>query len=412
MYSRFSPYACLNIDCTWSQWFKSLRKSLYTNENSGELTNKISALFSQDENVIVTMCIRSAFDLFLTALDLPIGSEVVTTSINIPEMVRIMRKHGLIPVPVDIHVDTLVTPADRLKQAITSRTKLIVIAMLYGVTYDISEIGKIAKENNLPLFEDCSECYSGNNFTGNQAADATSLSFGPIKTATAFGGGVLIVRNPILLSKMRSIHSKYPIQPSKAYTKKVLRYAIGIIALKSILFNYIIRYTSYALRIDYKKHVVKLMRGFPPTTGLEIYRFQPCKGLLSFLYWRLTHLDQELLLASMEKLHQGTQILTDGNVQVPGSKSNRKVFWLYPIVVDDTTKAHEKLNNAGIDAYRGISQLNKIDPPIGSSFKDIPETNKMFANLLYCPLHKDVPEDEIRYICNSIVEILKPNPKI
>lgn len=412
MFKKVYPYACLNIDCTWPQWFKALGKAIYTTENRAEVSRKISGLFSNQDNVIVTVCIRTAFDLFLTALDLPKGSEVVITSINIPEMTRILRKHCLIPVPVDVHVDNMVTPSDRVEKAITPKTRLIIIAMLYGVTFDLSDISKIAKKHNLPLFEDCSECYSGNSFRGSPFADVTTLSFGPIKTATAFGGGVVIVRNSKLLGQMRAIHASYQVQPSSAYLLKVLRYSLGKIALNSTSINCAIRPVLSQLNIDYKKYVVKLMRGFPPSTGLEIYHFQPCAGLLSFLYWRLENINENDLIMSMSKIHDGTRILTDGGLIVPGSKSDRKMYWLYPVVVDDATKAYSKLNKAGIDAYRGVSQLNKIDPPVGSSYAQLEETNKMFANLLYFPLHKDVPEKQLREICMKAVELLKPDPKL
>ena len=412
MLARIFPYACLNIDCTWTQWAEGLKRAIYSTTSSSELSRSISSIFSPHNNVIVTICIRTAFDLFLSALDLPPGSEVLITSINIPEMTRILRMHCLIPVPVDVNVETLVTPADRLEAAITPRTRLIVVAMLYGVTFDLSAIGKIAKARGLPVFEDCSECYSGSEFLGNDCADVTAFSFGPIKTASAFGGGVIIVRNPELHSRMKALHSQYPVQPSKVYLKKVLRYSLGMVALNSIPANYIIRGVSRSLNIDHKKYVVKLMRGFPPSTGLEIYRFQPCQGLLSFLHWRLTKLDTENLMNSMEKLHEGTKILTNGNVLVPGYKTNRKVYWLYPVIVNNANLDHVALNNAGIDAYRGISQLNKIDPPVGSSYNSTPETDKMFASLLYFPLHKDVPEKVIRSICMKAVETLNPHPKL
>ena len=412
MLTRIYPYACLNIDCTWSQWFKGLRQALYTSEDRLVLQDKLSRLFSNSDNVIVTMCIRSAFDLFLLGLDLPKGSEVIISSINIPEMTRILRKHCLIPVPVDINTSTLVTPASRVGEAVTSRTRLIVISMLYGVTFDLTEIGEIAKKHNLVLFEDSAECYSGNKVNANPCADATVLSFGPIKTATAFGGGVIIVRNSDLLSKMKAIHAKYPVQSSSVYLKKVLRYSIGMLLLNSTNVNYIIRPTLLQLNVDYKKKVVGLMRGFPASTGLEIYRLQPCTGLLSFLYWRLANINETELLQSMEKLHTATSMLTQNKIFVPGFQTRRKVFWLYPVVVQDAIKAYEDLNKAGIDAYKGISQLNKVDPPVGSSYKVPEETNKMFANLLYFPLHKDVPEKQVREICAKAAEILNPSPKL
>ena len=412
MSGKIYPYGCLNIDCSWSEWLCGIQKSLYATENRAVLSQRISSLFSRTDNVIVTLCVRTGFDCFLSALDLPKGSEVLITSINIPEMTRILRMHGLIPVPIDVNVDTLVTPVDRLEAAITPRTALIVVAMLYGVTFDITEISKVAKRFALPLFEDCAECYSGNGFVGSELADATCLSFGPIKTSTAFGGGVIIVRNERILRRMREIHESYPIQSPKVYFQKILKYSLGMMITNSTTINFFARILFAKLKIDYKIYVVKIMRGFPTSTGLEIYHFQPCTGLLSFLAWRLSLVNESDLLNSMEKLRKGTDILTAGNITVPGFLTQRKVFWLYPIIARDAVKDCKILNDSGIDAYKGISQLNKIDPPIGSSFAEITETEKMFSTLLYLPLHKDVPEKEIEAMCHKVVELLRPEPKI
>jgi perosamine synthetase len=412
MLSHIYPYACLNIDCSWSQWMSGLRRAIYTNENRGELLNKISSLFSTQDDVVITVCVRTAFDLYLEAIDLPKGSEVLITSINIPEMTRILRKHGLIPVPVDICVDTLVTKAERVEELITPRTKLILIAMLYGVTFDITDISKVAKKYNLLLFEDCSESYSGNSFRGNECADATVISFGPIKTATAFGGGIIIVRNEKILSKIRAIQSSYPMQSSKLYFKKLIKYSVGMLLLNTKAANIIFRRLLKSFGVDYKQLVVKIMRGFPPSKGLDIYRTQPCLGLLSFLYWRLSSVDEAVLMNSMSKLHIATKLLSENNLVVPGHKTERKIYWLYPVIAPNTTDTYNILNKSGIDAYRGISQLNKIEPPAGSSYKDIEETNKMFASLIYFPLHKDVPEKDILEICTKAIDLLNPKPRL
>jgi perosamine synthetase len=41
-------------------------------------------------------------------------------------------------------------------------------------------------------------------------ADLSVFSFGSIKTNTAFGGGISIIRNPELYKKMIAFHDKYP----------------------------------------------------------------------------------------------------------------------------------------------------------------------------------------------------------
>ena len=41
-------------------------------------------------------------------------------------------------------------------------------------------------------------------------ADLSCFSFGSIKTNTAFGGGITIIRNDELYKKIMAIHDKYP----------------------------------------------------------------------------------------------------------------------------------------------------------------------------------------------------------
>lgn len=53
------------------------------------------------------LSVRTAFDLYLKALELPRGSMVVCSALTIPDMVTIFEEHGLVPVPVDMDPDTL-----------------------------------------------------------------------------------------------------------------------------------------------------------------------------------------------------------------------------------------------------------------------------------------------------------------
>jgi hypothetical protein len=55
------------------------------------------------------------------ALNFPIGSEIIVTAINIPDMIKVIRNHGLIPVPVEIKPETLGTDLEMVKKAFTSK---------------------------------------------------------------------------------------------------------------------------------------------------------------------------------------------------------------------------------------------------------------------------------------------------
>src|SRR5512138_1654112 len=84
---------------------------------------------------LVTLSVRSAWDLLLSALDLPVGSEVIMSAVTIPDMQRIAEAHGLVVVPVDLDARTMAPRIDQFSRAFTDRTELSIIAHLLGGSY-------------------------------------------------------------------------------------------------------------------------------------------------------------------------------------------------------------------------------------------------------------------------------------
>lgn len=95
---------------------------------------------------MLTISVRTALDLYLQAKNFPRGSEVLLSAINIPDVVKIIRYHGLVPVPVDIESDTLEMKTDFLEESITERSCMILVAFLYGTWYDLSKIHEVAQK--------------------------------------------------------------------------------------------------------------------------------------------------------------------------------------------------------------------------------------------------------------------------
>mmetsp|Transcript_13107 Transcript_13107/g.13221 ORF Transcript_13107/g.13221 Transcript_13107/m.13221 type:complete len:116 (-) Transcript_13107:48-395(-) len=113
-------------------------------------------------------------------------------------------------------------------------------------------------------------------------------------------------------------------------------------------------------------------------------------------------------MEGMKNMQEGTDILIKGGVTVPGLNPKDRTFWLYPIVAKDSKKAYDVLNNAGIDTYSGISQLYAVPVPEGSNIPKPEKSYEMFKNLLYLPIHKDVPQKDIIAICKHTVKLLNP----
>src|SRR5262249_55618089 len=151
---------------------------------------------------------------------LPANSEVICSALNIPGMVAIARHHGLVPVPVDLDLETLAPDLDLMRQAITPRTRAIVIAHLYGNHVPLAPIVDLARRHGLLLIEDAAEVFDGS-YRGHPDADVALFSFGPLKTATALAGGVLVARDPELLARLRLEHERWPVQSYWDYFKRL-----------------------------------------------------------------------------------------------------------------------------------------------------------------------------------------------
>jgi len=289
------------------------------------------------------------------------------------------------------------------------KTKLIILAYIYGVRYDIDDIIDFCKENNIQVIEDIAESYEGPKESGNPRADMSVFSFGSIKTDTAFGGGVAVIRNnPSLYNKMVEIHNTYPIQNRKIFIKKLIKLSLIINLIKSSCLNRVSRRIFNALNFDYKEYCVSMLRGFRAQDNfLHTFRIRPSIPLVYFLYYRLSHFNKQAFIDGNNRLLIAQKLLSDHGVIVPGHKTTGRNFWLFPIIVPDVEMCFKYLNSRGLDVYKGATQLKVIPAPKG--FKEHPaqQTQEFFNTLLYLPIDKQVPERDIRRICDETIEVIE-----
>ena len=117
---------------------------------------------------------------------------------------------GMTPVFVDISFNNLAITAENIKQAITPKTKAIVLIHCLGFNGINDEIIKIAKDNNLILIEDCCESHGamfGDKKIGS-IGDISLFSFYFGHHITTIEGGMVCVNNPKLydLAKLFRSH--------------------------------------------------------------------------------------------------------------------------------------------------------------------------------------------------------------
>ena len=116
----------------------------------------------------------------LWSLDLQPGDEVITTPLTFAATVNAIIIAKAKPVFVDIDEKTLLIDPSKIQEAITKNTKAIIPVHLYGRICNMSEINKIAEENNLVVIEDTAQSFGAQTSMGDFAgmmSDAGTFSF-------------------------------------------------------------------------------------------------------------------------------------------------------------------------------------------------------------------------------------------
>jgi dTDP-4-amino-4,6-dideoxygalactose transaminase len=119
---------------------------------------------------------------------------------------------------VDINEDTYQMDLDELERKITDKTKVIIVVHLTGSCCDMDRLMKIIQKNNLILIEDCAQshgAYYNNKRLGSYGFLSTH-SFYPGKNLGAFGdGGAICTSDYEIAHKMRQIRNNGSIEKYK-----------------------------------------------------------------------------------------------------------------------------------------------------------------------------------------------------
>jgi CDP-6-deoxy-D-xylo-4-hexulose-3-dehydrase len=135
----------------------------------------------------------SACLLAIAALNLPVGSEIITPACTFSTTVAPIIQLGYKPVFCDVEIDTYVPSIDHIFEKITSETKVLMIPNLIGNTPDwkgirekVIEIGR----EDIVLIEDSADTLIYTPYT-----DISTTSFYSSHVITAGGSGGMVMYN-------------------------------------------------------------------------------------------------------------------------------------------------------------------------------------------------------------------------
>jgi perosamine synthetase len=377
--------------------------SCFTLGSQNSITRKIENIWEKNgHKSLVCLSVRTGFDLLFQTLNFKPGSEILMSALTIPDMPKIVAHHGLVPVPVDLDIEGLAPSTEKIEAAITSKTKAIVIAHLFGGITNLTKISALAKKHDILVIEDCAQSYYSVTYTGSPAADISMFSFGTIKTATALGGGILIFRNNNLpVAEIHKIHHSYPYQSRRKFLVKTLKYILIILMSSYKIFPFLIKYLEKR-GINYDAYIHSLSRSFPNGNLFDKIRRQPCVPLLKLMLHRFKTYEFTIIEKRIER-----GVFLANNLPVsflfPGSKSTYQTYWAFPVLTSEPLKLIPALRKAGFDATHHSSL--KIVGTFGNNTNCNIETSESILNqIVYLPLYPEMPMNEFKRMTRCLKE--------
>jgi len=312
-----------------------------------------------------------ALQIALMALGLKPGDEVITSDFTFAATVEVVGLLQLKIVLVDVDPNTYCIDTDKLKKAITSKTKAIIPVHLFGQCANMEAIMQIANEHQIAVVEDVAQAigasYTFNDGTTKKAGTIGTLgttSFFPSKNLGCYGdGGALFTNDDTLAEIARSIVN---------HGMKV-RYYYDRIGVNS--------------RLD--------------TIQAAILRV------------KLRHLDEYAVARNKAAVYYDEAFKNHPNIKTPvRNEKSTHVFHQYTLVgcSVDNFELQKRLTEKGVpcmiyypvplhtqEAYRTPEMKDE----------DFEITNGLCKSVFSLPMHTELEEDELAFITKTVKEIIE-----
>ena len=201
-----SPDFAALVDSSLDGWLTAGRFTVDFERALAQFVGARSALFVNSGSSANLVALSGLTSPKLGDRALKPGDEVLTVAMGFPTTVNPIIQNGLKPVVVDVDLNTLDAFAHRLEEAVSPKTKAIMMAHTLGNPFDLDTVQRLCKENNLWLIEDSCDAL-GSTYNGQRTGsfgDTATLSFYPAHHITTGEGGAVFVKSPLVKKQVES----------------------------------------------------------------------------------------------------------------------------------------------------------------------------------------------------------------
>ena len=340
MFNKYIPRGIIYHQLSFD--FLNIFKVLFSRINDEKEVEKFEnafAEYNESKFCVAFPFARMGIYHSLETLNIPKGSEIIMPPITIKAILDVIMMYGLKPKFVDLDMNTFSYDLDELKNNINKNTKSILISYLYGLVPNIPEIVNVAKEKNLHILEDFSQCLNGeyeNVKTGN-FSDIGIYSSSTTKTFDTYGGGLVVTNDENYYKKLKEIQMTQ--QPSKRVTlfKKILLDFIRNFLTNMFVFNIFTIWIFKILRLFNPDSLTKYvgekskdrLLKFPSEYFEKFSSFQAKVGMQTI------DLVDEYDLVRIKNVNAISK-----NLNYKSSSKNKNVYWQYLFILKE-----KNLNN-------------------------------------------------------------------
>lgn len=353
---------------------------------------------------------RVAFHLALMALDLNEGDEIILPAYTFHGFPLIIKSCGLKPVFVDIRADTYNIDISGIENAITPKTKAVLVIHMFGQPCEVDRIVELAKRHGLKVIEDCAHAcgaeYKGKKVGG--FGDIAIFSFNTGKTLSCFGGGALCINDSLLSGKISNLIQLSGSQKRAGLYRQVFKTSIAYFATKPNLFPYS---TYYLIRIfdlfrsDFFDRIMEepLFSNTKTDRGTKISNLQAAVGVA-----QLKEIEKVRKRLSQNAELYSERLYGIKGLQVPVVIKGANPSWLYYCVkVNGRDFFRRRLLRRGIDTRKG----NMVTPSSLQDFENYssncPTAEQVVNEVVELPNNIYLFEEDINYISGQIKAVMK-----
>ncbi|MHA7610581.1 DegT/DnrJ/EryC1/StrS family aminotransferase [Elizabethkingia meningoseptica] len=311
-----------------------------------------------------------ALQIALMALDLKEGDEVITADFTFAATVEVIHLLKLKSVLVDVDYNTFTIDIEKLKAAITPKTKAIIPVHLFGQCANMEEVMAVAKEHNLYVIEDNAQAigadYTFSDGTKKKSGTIGTLgttSFFPSKNLGCYGdGGAIFTNDDELEYKIRGIvnHGMYR------------RYYHDEVGVNSRLDSV----QAAVLRIKLRL----------------LDEYAKARNEAAAYYDQAFASHPEIL--TPERAKDSTHVFHQYTLRILNGKRNELQEFLtskdipamiyYPVALRKQKAYFQESNDA-----------------------DFINTDKLLDEVISLPMHTELDEEQLQYITNAVLEFMK-----